>query len=593
MKDNFRRKDRKVIADSKSERDTRRANQTQEEALNEIHDKLEDVQSASELTSETIQQKSDEIINELANGIGDLSAGMELVAESAESTSNEMKKLNDTSSQISEKLSKLTDLLSKKIDQIPNNQAQNTPQLEAPSGSTALAVIADAIPDLQTDQDKITQAIQDLLPELDKVPQEDADFLDPKPIPVEDNPKKKTPTVPSEDNKNGKDKGGDTLKNLLKVTKDGFKTSIGFSDKIASMLFKYTVTAAVEAAKTAAMILSLVLAVDVIRINFAYWAKLFETNFSEFSKKAEEWGPLITDIVEAVKEIKTAWEKGDWSGLTIAIVKGVGKAVYDVLQLLILNISKLGANLLRQIPGAGDRALNLEGDSLETFQKSTGAQLSEEDQNTLAQYQVKKKDEELAYQDDHPNLDKKKYELMAIRGEISKDQFDEATKGRKKTAYDSMSQEDKIKAFKTKNEAEAAIVRMNDYIDNGSDSDSFRKSTSGGIKQIGDMINSDSIKDMPELKAELQNQFDSLNKKLDKKIPNTKVQPDSPNESQDSKAIERIEKNTTSKPIAQNNQGGNATVINAVNKNSTNTFTLPTMTATVAPGTHGRTSQVN
>lgn len=592
MKD-FRRKDRKVIADSKSERDTRRANQTQEDALNEIHDKLEDVQAASELTSETVQQKSDEIINELANGIGDLSAGMELVAESAESTSNEMKKLNDTSSQISEKLSKLTDLLSKKIEEIPNSQPQNVPQLESPSGSTALAVIADAIPDLQTDQDKITQAIQELLPELDKVPQEDADFLDSQPAPVEDNSKKKAPTVPGEDDKKGKDKGGDTLKNLLKVTKDGFKTSIGFSDKIASMLFKYTVTAAVEAAKTAAMILSLVLAVDVIRINFAYWAKLFETNFTEFSKKAEEWGPLITDIVEAVKEIKAAWEKGDWSGLTIAIVKGVGKAVYDILQLLVLNISKLGASLLKQIPGAGDRALNLEGDSLETFQKSTGAQLSEEDQNTLAQYQVKKKDEELAYQDNHPTLDKKKYELMAIRGEISKDQLQEAMTGRKKTAYDNMSQEDKIKAFKTKNEAEAAIVRMNDYIDNGSDSDSFRKSTSGGIKQIGDMINSDSIKDMPELKAELQNQFDALNKKLDKKIPNTKVQPDAPSESQDSKTIERIEKNTAPKTTAQNNQGGNATVISTVNKNSTNTFTLPTVTATVAPGTYGRTSQVN
>ncbi|MGZ7244279.1 hypothetical protein ACXWOQ_09310, partial [Streptococcus pyogenes] len=77
------------------------------------------------------------------------------------------------------------------------------------------------------------------------------------------------PENPESDSKKGADeerkkKDSDTLSNLLKATKSGFKASMSITDRIAGMLFKYTVTAVIEAAKTAALLFSIVLGIDVI-----------------------------------------------------------------------------------------------------------------------------------------------------------------------------------------------------------------------------------------------------------------------------------------------------------------------------------------
>lgn len=594
MKDSqtFRRKDRKVIAESKGERDANRANQSQEELLGNINDKLNDVQASSDLTSDTVESKSNEIINSLGNGLGDVVAATELTAEAVEKNTGEFRKLNDIASQISDKLSKLTSILEEKL----TPQTQNTGASNASSSSsTTLAVISDAIPDIQTDQEKITQALDDLLPRLENN-QEDADFTDPEPTPA---PVVQPPTVvprtPEEEEEKKNNKSlSDKIGSLLKVTKDGFKQSIGFSDKIAGMLFKYTITAAIEAAKMAAMILSLVLAIDVIRINFNYWAELLKTNFTEFSERLGKWAPLLQDIINSVDEVKAAWEKGDWSGITIAIVKGVGKAIMNLTELIVLGISKLIASVMRMIPGGGDRADALEADSLKTYQQHTGAKLTDEESTLVATQDVKKMKEDHEH-DDNVNVVGSMSQSDKIKIATGAMSIEDYKKSHPDNNYDpffSMSNDDQIKAIKAKNEAQASIDRTSKYLDSNDGSDKFKASAKGAINDIGSQLNSGDLDKTPKLKADIQNQLDTLNKKYDALANKPTVKADSPAESEEVKAVERINAQTKSQSQTSP-QVGNITQVNNSVKKSTNQFNLPTQTATVAPGLFGHTSQVN
>lgn len=594
MKDSqtFRRKDRKVIAESKGERDANRANQSQEELLGNINDKLNDVQASSDLTSDTVESKSNEIINSLGNGLGDVVAATELTAEAVEKNTGEFRKLNDIASQISDKLSKLTSILEEKL----TPQTQNTGASNASSSSsTTLAVISDAIPDIQTDQEKITQALDDLLPRLENN-QEDADFTDPEPTPA---PVVQPPTVvprtPEEEEEKKNNKSlSDKIGSLLKVTKDGFKQSIGFSDKIAGMLFKYTITAAIEAAKMAAMILSLVLAIDVIRINFNYWAELLKTNFTEFSERLGKWAPLLQDIINSVDEVKAAWEKGDWSGITIAIVKGVGKAIMNLTELIVLGISKLIASVMRMIPGGGDRADALEADSLKTYQQHTGAKLTDEESTLVATQDVKKMKEDHEH-DDNVNVVGSMSQSDKIKiatGAMSIEDYKKSHPDNNSDPFFSMSNDDQIKAIKAKNEAQASIDRTSKYLDSNDGSDKFKASAKGAINDIGSQLNSGDLDKTPKLKADIQNQLDTLNKKYDALANKPTVKADSPAESEEVKAVERINAQTKSQSQTSP-QVGNITQVNNSVKKSTNQFNLPTQTATVAPGLFGHTSQVN
>lgn len=595
MKDSqtFRRKNRQVIADSKSERDANRAAQSQEQLLGGIHDKLDDVQTATDLTSDTVENKSNQVIDSLNKGFGDVQASSELTAEAVEAGNGEFRKLNDIASQISDKLSKLTTALENKL----SPQTQSTPSNATSSSSTALAVISEAIPDIQTDQERITQAIEDLLPKLE-YQGPDADFADePKqePVPVVVNPSPNNPA--NEQDEEEKKKNGKSLSEkigaLLKVTKDGFKSSIGFSDKIAGMLFKYTVTAAIEAAKMAAMLLSLVLGIDVIRINFNYWSELLKTNFAQFSERLGKWAPLFKDIIDSVDEVKAAWEKGDWSGITIAIVKGVGKAIYNLTEMIVLGISKLISAVIRLFPGGEERANALEADSLRTYQDHTGAKLTDDESKLVAEddiTQMKKSTRVVDQNNKQQVVDDQKVKYGAMSQEDYDKKYPQAKKDNDE--FFSKPKDQQIAIIQARNEAQAAIKRTSEYIDSGDGSDKFKNSAKGAIEDISKRINSDDISNAPNIKADLQNQLDILNKKYDALVSKPSVKADSPKESEEVKTIERI----NSQKAAQSNNSapsGTYTQVNNRVSKSTNQFTLPTQTATVAPGLFGHTSQVN
>ncbi len=600
MKDNrdsFRRKDRKVIAENKANRDAQRASASQEEILGGIHDKLDkldEVQAASEMTSETVENKSNEVIS----GLNDIQAANELTAEAVENSTGELQKLNDIASQISDKLSQLSTMLENKFSAESPSTGGNASSNS--SSSNSLTVISDVIPDIQSDQERITELLDDLLPRIDNAPDADFDDEPSPPEPVRENDNHPAPvSEQGESEEKGKDgkKLSDKIGALLKVTKDGFKTSIGFSDKIASMLFKYTITAAIEAAKTAAMILSLVLAIDVIKTNFKYWSDLFNTNFTEFSKKAGEWEPLLKSIITSVNEVKEAWKNSDWSGLTIAIIKGVGKAIYNLTEMIVLGISKLMAALMREIPGLSDRADAMEADSLKTFQKNTGAKLSDADATLVATADVKRMNEQHKRDGSTPE-EREAIDLQRLKyGQLTQSEFDQRKANRTNgndSAFYNLSEQDQIKSVKARNEADAAIDRVNDYLDNGNaDDGNFKKSAEGALQDVKNQLNSDELNKSPGLKAELMGKFNELNKKYQSMNSNkTLVKPESSKESEEVKAVERIS-SAKQNEASKSPTDGNYTQVNNVNRKTSNVFTLPTQTATVAPGLFGHTNKVN
>lgn len=603
MKDNqnnsFRRKDRTVIADSKNDRDQRNAQGMQNQMLGNIHDRLGDVQSAAELGNETTESKSNEILEslrELNKTVGDSVAAGELSAESSESSIAETRKLNDTASQISEKLSQLTNMLENKFQPTAGNGAIDGHWTSFVS--EALAIIADNVPDIKENTDGLKEAIEKIKPAEPSGSSED-DILPPSPPPTPDpvppSPNNENSNSSSDSSKKNKDKNSLSSKmdELIAATKGGFKQSIGFADKISGMLFKYTVTAAIEAAKTAAMILAIVVALDVIKIHFNYWSKLFETNFTAFNEKAKEWGPLLESIINTVKDVKDAWDNNDWGGLALAIVKGMGKVIGQLGELIILGISKAVAGLLRAF-GKDDTALDIEGDALQTFQEHTGAKLSDENATTLAKYQAKQ------YKSQQESLERRgtgegTRSNGLYYGTVTKDELNKMDSGQS-TPIANLSQDDQIAALKANNEANGAVTRFNNYLE---DANPNSRSSKANIQKAYDEVVTDiknpALDKAPELKAMLQKSLDDITAKYENfKSGAPKVQPESSKENGDVQSVKRIEQSKAQPSATSSTDGSpNYVQVNNLNKSNTTMYQMPPQSSSPAPGIYGAAAQVN
>lgn len=602
MKDakSFRRNTRKIIEDSKAERNQRAADEQQNASLNNIHERLGDVQTATEMNGESARSKSNEILEGLAH-LGrvsqDTGAAAELTAEGVEASNTELRKLNDTALQISEKLAQLSTLLENKVNVQSTGQGQ-TSTAAANSSSTSLAVISEAIPDIEQSNEDLRATIERLLPDVSRS-EPDADFLPEDRQPLVPPP---TPDAPpaqvvndSKDDK-GKNKSGqsisDKLDELIKTTKGGFKSSVGFADKISNMLFKYTVTAAAAAAKTAAMILSIVLAIDVIRIHFDYWSKLFETNFTEFNAKAKEWAPLLEAIITSVNEVREAWEKGDFSGLALAIVKGIGSVIKELGELIVLGLSKAVAGLFRSM-GMEDKALDVEGDALQTYQEHTGAKLSEENANTLAKYQAKQYDRKQELADSTlGNSAAAKLVLLGQNG--TRDDYDKIQAGHV-TPVSGLNETDKLSAIKASNEASAAMTRFNKYVEDADPSKASSKSNiEKAYNEIKNDLNDPALNKAPDLKAMLEKKLSDIDAKYNTfKSSGAQVKPDDISENPDTKSVQRIAQNSNANTGGSQAQTGNNIQVNNVSKTSRTQINTPPQSSSPAPGMSNHAFGVN
>lgn len=566
----FRR--RKLIEEMAPQRKADQRASAQTDELSNISQQMADSQSASELIAETIENKGNQVLTglqQIDKRLEDVVEAGELAAEASEKGAEASRTLTAA---MSEKLNKLTSLLGEKLSGT-TSPAQNTTE------STSLQAIKDAMP-IEVEQPKLQELLEKLVPQHNQ-PTNDEDF-----------PALPSPETPHQENsKEGKEKGDmfPGMEDLLKTTKAGFKATISITDRIAGMLFKYTVTALAEAAKMAGMIFGVVLAIDSIRVYFQYFQKKFDESWSEFDKKFEEWGPLISDLMTMAKNISVMFKDGDWPGLAKAIFNGIGNITTSLADMILLGMSKLTASILRTF-GKDDMALSVEGSALQGFQDRTGAKLDRADQMTLAKYQDKQ-DQEKTQNERQLYKKWKDKPHEGLDQAVKYGSIDEKTAEKiKNNSFDFTFQEkpeqERLEAIAKRNESYAAIKRTTDRNNQIASPDESDVKNSKEMKTQIDKQLAEQDKSVPQ-----RLNTDMLLKKLDDSIVEFNkrapvVKPAPVQQSDDSQQVQRIEQAEKAKAERQKapEQGTTLQQTNIMQKTSKTSYNMPPQSSTPAPG---------
>lgn len=574
---------RKVIGDSKNDRDLNSSMGSQESLLNDISSKLDNQQAASELIADVIETKSNEVSNSIGSlkpALGDILAGTELTSEAIETNTSEIRELNSIASKISDKLSKLSDMLNGKIE--------SSLKIPSASSETGLSVIENAIPVTVVPDGGLADEVEKMLPAV-QGNNPDSDFLPELNAPEQENQKDKE--------KEGVLSISDSVKALLKTTDVGFKKTLGVSDRIAGMLFNYTVSAAIGAAKMAALILSVVIGIDLLMIHFKYWSDRFNkawdkfnSTFDGFMEEAGTWGKLLSDMFGSLKDIKEAWENNDWAGLAGAIVMGLGKLLYNLGELIELGLTKLTASIIRLIPGGTDIADAMEATALEGFQERTGNKLSDEDQDKVAKYKSKKITEGENLYDKAKSKTTEWFNF--VTGRDDKSDFTTDDEQAVETAkLKAMSEEDRIAAIKKSDILRGELISLSDYTGNIDPKDKKNvASLNKGFEDISRKLEDPSLNLMPATKKELQGRLNNINIKREKVLASAapEAQPASSAEGTEAKQVQGIEKTKAEKESKKEAASLQTTNVNTsmVNNSKVIHNTTP-ITSTPAPGIFG------
>lgn len=551
---------RRVIADAAPQKRNEALQEEQNTTLGTINGTLEGVQAAVEMGAEATENG----LANVGNSLSDTNAGIELQLD-------ELSSLNSTASLISDRITKLAEKLGVKVEQAAP-QTASVPSVE---------VVQDSIPDPLPEIPPLDDLLQDLIPPHENRPP-DSDVL-----PQDE------PTVPPKDEDDKKQKKTDTelLQELLNITKSGFKKSISLTDRISSMLFSYTVSAVANMAKTAAMILALIMAIDIIKIHFKYWTELFKSNFEEFTKLAGTWAPVLTAISEMAQSIQDTFNEGSWLGLAEAIVKGLVGVLDTLGETIMFGLSKLVAAILDKIPGMSDSADNIRGSAADRFQYRTGAELSEEDQDYVAKY---KDNQRLKDEQDSPTERKinawgDRYLLGKIDDAEYEKRMSLADSDNKDPAFEGKTREERLEMYKAQGKMQAELKRTSEYAQNTRPENTTRMESATNAIAKASKNFEEFQKSNPSLAQELEPQYRFMQDEWNKKrFPAVSPEPtEGKQEAQQIKVIEKIE--------AQHKVGDNlasqaaVNVNTAINKNSTTVMPMQPVTSSPAPGMGGFT----
>lgn len=575
MKDTQTFRRRKLIEEMTPQRKADNLASNTNDELSNIANGLSDSQTASELVAETVENKSNQIIQSIdrvSNKLDNVVAGTELSAEASEKTTNAVGSLQDVTTAMSEKLSKLSAMLSEKL-------VTATTSPSASNDSTTLQALKDAMP-IEVEQPKLQELLEKLVPQQ-PIP-EDAPFLPPV-VPPENNEGKSS-------GKDKKDKDKDNaFDNLFKTTKAGFKATVSVGDRIAGMLFRYTVTAAAEAAKMAGMLFALVLGIDSIRVYFQYFMKKFDESWSKFDEKFKEWGPLISDLMIMAKNITNMFTEKNWLGLGKAVAQGISDFTTGMADLLLVGMAKLTATVLRAV-GMDEKADALEGSVLQGYQDRTGASLDDKDQETLARYQDKQ-------DQDKANARKKEYERFkdkplaleyAVKNaSVSKETAEEIKSGKMNFDFQNKPEAERLEAFKKRNEANAAIIRTQERTNKIMSPDAKDIANAKEAKaDIDKRLSDPALKDVPNRldTGKLLEKLDGSLKTFNERVPEAKPAPVTAKE--DAQTVTRIDAAQKAKDSQVNNKATptNVNQTNIMQKTSKTQYNMPPQSSTPAPG---------
>ena len=422
-------------------------------------------------------------------------------------------------------------------------------------------------------------------------------------------PKEESPSTKLLDDNKGKSgkelvaKANPVVMGLDKVgglLKTGFKSSIGVMDKISGMLFKYTATQAIQAAKIAAAIFAIILAVDLIKIYWSVWGEKIMGKLSEWAEIFKGWWDTFTDWASGfsdfktafegmganLMEIKNAWTSGDFPGLAKAIGNALltlGKTISGVLT---RTLSSVFAALLRKL-GFGDAADDMEAFGLRHYQNMTDNRLSDENQRKLAENQLKKEKEDGKTTTERGVTDFLPAKWRNKIGFLSDEEYSQVQAEKKdQSARSGLSEEDQLNAIAATNEARESLGRYKKFAEaaNANSSADMAK-VDKYKKEAQRYLGNKGLDLVPSTKAELNAQFNSIKVKP----KGDAVKPASAAESKDTQTVKAIKSAESNKATQQAHQTNVANVQNNVTRNSKSVHVQAPTTSTRAPGVHKAT----
>lgn len=556
---------RSSMGEMKTASDTAKRAEAANDSLDEIKDQV-----ADKSADETIAESLTSIDSKMTQSISDNLASS-VVQRRSEGT------LIGETQNISSKLSLLVGKLTEMHVDAQVEAAQREAVKQEPTTSESLSALAESNqPQPQ--------------PEV-------ADRLSPK----EENPS--TNLLDDNSGKSGKElvaKANPVVMGLDKVgglLKTGFKSSIGVMDKISGMLFKYTATQAIQAAKIAAAIFAIILAVDLIKIYWSVWGEKIMGKLSEWAEIFKGWWDTFTDWASGfsdfktafesmganLMEIKNAWTSGDFPGLAKAIggaLLTLGKTIAGVLT---RTLSSVFAALLRKL-GFKDAADDMEAFGLRHYQNMTDNRLSDENQKKLAENQLKKEKEDGKTTTERGVTDFLPAKWRNNIGLLSDEEYSQVQSEKKdQSARSGLNDQDQVSAIAATNEARESLGRYKKFAeaanaDNASDMAKVDKYK----KEAQQYLSNKSLDLVPSTKAELNAQFNSIKVKP----KGDAVKPASSAESKDTQTVKAIKTAESNKSAQQAQQTNVANVQNNVTRNSKTVHVQAPTTSTRAPGVY-------
>ncbi|EQA7786667.1 hypothetical protein ACX818_001252 [Acinetobacter baumannii] len=489
---------------------------------------------------------------------------------------NTLNEISASTAEISAKLSVLSDKLREKY-----NSTVSASEVPIENADTTSEVLAGKLRDDKPSDDKT-------LPQLIQVDPKPSNSL------LNNSEESKVEGAPSTG------KFGlllDGINSLKGAVVGGFKKSIGITDKISSMLLKYSVTQAVQAAKLAAAVFAIILGLDLLRIAWQVWGEKIMAKFEEWSKVFSDWWDGFKEWSSYFKDMKysfegmqgdlmgirNAWESGNWPALAAAIGTAFLDGIKTLSGMIDRVITKLISTLLDKL-GFSKAAKAVEAEGLQRYQNMGNNRLDPENQRKLAEEQLRREKNDGLTPTQRGVTSFLPDTWRKNLGLISDDEYGQIQAEKKdQAARKGLSHEDQVKNVAATNEAREAIARYRNIAENvNPNNKSDLEKADKYKKEAQQYINSPGVALTPSVKAELQAQLNSISSKSNIK---SKVQPAQSAEAKETQLVKSIKTSEANKAKASQTQPtGTANVqTNIVKTNKSYNIQNP-ITSTRAPG---------
>ncbi|AAX63670.1 gp29 [Aeromonas phage 31] len=523
--------------------------------------------AAQELIAETVEQGNNELRQIKANtaSLHDTAAATELSAESTEMSNTILREISETGKQTFSKLSEFAERLKGSFSA---DDVEQAPIRTASSSDQAIQIINEENPEPENPLVGYLRTISEDIKFLRENKNEPSDPKDPDVVPDD-----------KDDLKTMIDRIGDQI---VKSVDSGFKRTVNIADSISSTLFKYTITAALNFAKMAALVLSLIIAFDVLSRHFSHWTQMFQEQYAEFKETLGSFGTPFENLTGIVTDLVNYFKSDEYLKMFVRLAEGAADQMIYIVNMMMVGLAKLGAAILRAL-GADDKADTLEASAISVATKTVGYTPSEEEEATIGRVRKRQAQEE-AEQSEASWWEKKKREWD---GKPIETDEEKAVRERKKSIAENTTAEQfgKHDALSQKIQHVGVTAEKNETSNEllGKHRELLEKRASDveQAKQSGE-ITTESYK---QLKVEIEKQREFLDAHEQKLLkPKASIKPAPEPEigvvGSIAKEEKRVEASQTAKQEAASNYNTNANIV----KNNNQTLVQAPRTSSPGPG---------